>query len=226
MRFARLSTAALALFLAVGISGVASAQVGTGVKIATADPVKIFKDLKETKDLADKMKQDTDNAEKESMLRKTQLNDIRQARDVFKPGTSGYNEQNQKYMQAALEMDTWGKIRGMNLANDQKLKIVYLYDKILQGIGKVAAQKKIDLVLAEQKPQLPESLDQVTADQLRAVLGARNILYGSATSDISSEVITSMDADYAAGAGAGALSIPSPTPAPTGAGAAPAAGGK
>lgn len=224
MRFARLTTASVALLLALGLCGTSSAQVGSGVKIATADPVKIFNDLKETKDLRDKMQQDTGNAEKESMQRKAQLQDIKTARDQFKVGSPQYNEQNQKLLEASLGLETWGKIRGMNLANDQKVKIVYLYDKILQGIGKVAAQKKIDLVLAEQKPQLPESLDQVTADQLRAILGSRNILYGSATSDISSEVIASMDAEYSSGAGA--ISMPPATPAPAPAGAGTASGAK
>jgi Skp family chaperone for outer membrane proteins len=206
------------------LSGSASAQVSSGVKIATANPVRIFNELRETKDLRDKMQQDTNNAEKESLQKKSQLADIKAARDQFKPGTKGYDEQNQRYLEATLALDSWGKIRGMNLANDQKIKIVYLYDKILQGIAKVAAQKKIDLVLAEQQPQLPDSLDQVTADQLRAILGSRNILYGSATSDISAEVITSMDAEYASGTGASAPSMPAPTGTGTGTGTTTGAG--
>jgi Skp family chaperone for outer membrane proteins len=79
------------------------------------------------------------------------------------------------------------------------MQIKMLYDKITAKIGAVALQRGIELVLAEQRPELPPDMDQISIDQLRQLLGGRNILYNVETADISNQVIAALDADYKAG---------------------------
>ena len=196
MRFARTSTAVFVAPLALLLLSALPAQAQ--VKIAIANPVKIFNEIQETKDLRAKMEADAKAADSERIQKQSHLNDTKNSRDVYNPNTQKFQELNQKYLEEAIAFDTWGKIRSVQLANDQKQKIAYLYQKIMDGIGKVATNKKIDLVLADQAPQLPDNLDQITADQLRAVLGSRNILFAAGATDISTDIITQMDADYKA----------------------------
>jgi Skp family chaperone for outer membrane proteins len=73
-----------------------------------------------------------------------------------------------------------------------------LFDKIQTAVAKIAEQKGLDLVLAEAHPQLPDDLDQINVDQLRAVINSRNILYSNSKVDISDEVIALLDAEYKA----------------------------
>ena len=64
------------------------------------------------------------------------------------------------------------------------------------GIADVAAEKHIDLVIAEIKPEIPENLDQINPDQLRALMTSRNILFVASQLDITNDVIAAMDAKY------------------------------
>jgi len=196
MRFARTSTAVFVAPLALILLSALPARAQ--VKIAIANPVKIFNELQEKKDLSAKMEADAKAAESERIRRQSQLNDTKNNRDVYNPNTPKFQELNKQYLQQAIEFDTWGKITSVQLANDQKQKIAFLYNKIMDGIAKVATNKKIDLVLADQAPQLPENLDQISADQLRAILGSRNILFASGATDISTDIVAQLDADYKA----------------------------
>src|SRR6188472_1853846 len=143
MRFARLSTAVFVAPLALILLSALPAQAQ--VRIAIANPVKVFNDLQETKDLRAKMEADAKTADAERLQKQSHLNDTKSQRDVYNPNTAKFAELNQKYLEEAIAFDTWGKIRSVQLANDQKQKIAYLYQKIMDGIGKVAATKKIDL---------------------------------------------------------------------------------
>ena len=77
--------------------------------------------------------------------------------------------------------------------------MVNLFNKITNAVTEVATQKGIDLVIAEQRPELPDTLDQLNVEQVRALINGRNILYATATVDISNDVINAMDAKYKAG---------------------------
>ena len=55
-------------------------------------------------------------------------------------------------------------------------------------------------MIADQHPDIPDNfMEQATLEQVRATLGTRNVLYSSPQVDITQDVITQMDANYAAG---------------------------
>ena len=95
-----------------------------------------------------------------------------------------------------------------------------LFDKIVAATTAVAQQKGLDLVLADQRPDLPENLGQISVDQLRAILNGRNVLFSSEKVDVTQAVIAELDAKYKAGGGgppapaAGGTPSPAPAPAP------------
>ncbi len=202
MRFARLNTAVivapLALLICASLPNLARAQ-GTTTKIAVANPVTIFNKLQETQDLRAKMENDQKQAESVRQQKTSHLKDTQGQRDNYDQKSPKYAEMNQKYLSEAIELDTWSKVTAVQLQNDQKQKIADLYAKILQGIATVATAQKIDMVLADQAPQLPENLESIDVNQLRAILGSRNILDFGAGADITDAVITEMDKAYKAG---------------------------
>jgi Skp family chaperone for outer membrane proteins len=67
---------------------------------------------------------------------------------------------------------------------------------VTAGVAEIAAEKHIDLVIAEIKPEIPENLDQVNPDQLRALMTQRNVLFVASQLDITQDVIAAMDAKY------------------------------
>ena len=188
-------------------------------KIGIVNPARCFAEMQETKDLKAKLENDRKALEAEVNQRQQAVKDLQAARDLFKPDSPQYQEADQKFMKAAIEFDTWSKITQAQLQGQQKQQMKTLFDKIVAATGEVAQQKGLDMVLADQRPEMPDNLTQVTVDQLRAMLNGRNILYSTDKVDLNNAVIAALDAKYKA---SGPAPAPASTPAPATPPAAPA----
>jgi len=91
-------------------------------------------------------------------------------------------------------------MQNANIQRTQKQKMLDIFNRITTAVAQVATQKGLDLVIAEQRPDItPEAMDQMNVDQIRMIINQRNVLFSNPTVDISSDVIASMDAAYKAG---------------------------
>jgi len=184
----------IGLLAVVGLSLPASAQ-----KIATANAAKVFNEIQETKDLKAKMDNERKTIEAQDLEKKQHLKDLQATRDALKADAPGFDKANQDLMRDAIEYQTWAQITQANVQRNQKLQMVNLFNKITAAVAEVATQKGVDIVIAEQRPELPDSLDQLNVEQVRALINGRNILFATASVDLSNDVIASMDAKYKAG---------------------------
>jgi Skp family chaperone for outer membrane proteins len=180
---------------ALALPAAAQAQV----KIAIANTARILNDLQETKDLNQKIQNDLRTLETERQAREQKVKDLQAARDVLKPDAPQYNEKNKDFLQGRIEYEIWIQLQRANLEREQKVQMRALFNKITQVVAEVATAKSIDLVIAEQRTDIPENLDNINVDQLKAVIGQRNVLFNSAAMDITNDVITALDAKYKAG---------------------------
>ncbi|MGH7215231.1 MAG: OmpH family outer membrane protein, partial [Tepidisphaeraceae bacterium] len=117
----------------------------------------------------------------------------------LKPDSPQYGDRNKELLQAAVDLKVWGELMQQDLQRSQKQQMKSLFEKIEEAITEVAQQKGVDLVIAEQRPELPESIDQISVDQLRMLINQRNVLYATPKADISNEVIALLDSKYKAG---------------------------
>ncbi|HEY1629093.1 MAG TPA: OmpH family outer membrane protein [Tepidisphaeraceae bacterium] len=191
MRFAVVS---IALLLSV-----AAANAQTSLKIAVANPAKIFNELQETKDLKAKMDDDGKTLQATDAEKRQKLKDLQASRDTLKEGTPQYDDVNKQLMDASVNYEVWNRLQQAELQRQQKTQIKTLFEKISTITGEVAKQRGIDLVIAEQHPEFPDNIDQINTDQLRQLIAERNVLYDSGALDISNEVIAAMDAKYKSG---------------------------
>jgi Skp family chaperone for outer membrane proteins len=213
-RTALIVVAALVMCLTFGT---AAAKAQEAAKVGIVNPAAVFAQMQETKDLKQKLENDRKALEQEVQSRQGKVKDLQGARDMLKADSPQYQDADKAFMQAAIEFDTWSKITQAQLQGQQKQQMKILFDKIVTATTQVAQRKGLDLVLADQRPELPENLAAINVDQLRAILNGRNVLYSTPRVDISNDVVAALDAQYRAGGGAGASS-----PAPAG-GAAPTA---
>ncbi len=86
-------------------------------------------------------------------------------------------------------------------ARTEKEQIKTLYEKIRESCKEIAVEKKLDLILAERKPELPANMEKLTADQVRAVISQNDVLYANEKADITQMVIMRVNQKYAAGGG-------------------------
>jgi Skp family chaperone for outer membrane proteins len=113
-----------------------------------------------------------------------------------------------------IQFDTWGKITRAQLEGMHKQQMKLLFDRIVAASADVAKQKGFDLVVTEQRLDVPENLAQITVDQLKAILMSRNTLYVNPKIDVTNDVIAALDAKYKASGPATATAVPAPAPAP------------
>jgi Skp family chaperone for outer membrane proteins len=86
------------------------------------------------------------------------------------------------------------------MGRQEKDNIISIYDKIRDACKEVAVAKKIDLVLAEHKPEIPAKRDQLTGDQVRQIINQQDVLYSNEKVDITQEVILVLNKKYGGGA--------------------------
>jgi len=177
----------------------APGQSASATKIAIANPARIFNEIQETKDLKQLIETKTKNLEQDRFAREQKLKDLKALRDQLKPDAPQYADRDRELRQAAIEYDTWMKMNQAEMQFEQKRQMLLIFNKITTAVQEVATAKGIDVVIAEQKPEFPPNLDQINADQLRVLINSQNVLFNSPQVDISTDVITSMDAKYKSG---------------------------
>jgi Skp family chaperone for outer membrane proteins len=193
--FSRRSLCTLAVVVAALLpAGVAAAQD----KIRTVNPGKIFNDMQETKDLKQKITAQSQGLQKQQEAYENDLKEAQKRRDLYKPESEDYSKANNELLQKAINYRAWQEITKNNLATEQKTQMVRLYDKIAAATKEVAEAEKIDLVLVEQRGDMPDAnvLGQLNADQVRALINQRNVMFSNGKLDITEAVRAKVDENY------------------------------
>jgi len=199
MKTLRLAPLALIATLAVALmTANASAQIQP-TKVAIANPAKIFQELKETGDLRKAMEAKETQVKNTQFEKQQKIKDLQARRDQLKPDSAGYAEANRDLMQAAVDYEVWGKMIQMEVQNEQKRQLLGIFTRITNAVSEVATAKGIDLVVTDQRPEIPENLDQVNVDQLRGLINSRNVLFFKPQIDISADVVAALNAKYEKG---------------------------
>jgi len=207
-------TSRLAMIALSILTFAAAAPAQDVTRVGTCNPARVFQDMQETKDLKQKLENDRKNIEAEFNARQEKVKGLQAQRDLLKVDSPQYQKADQDFMTEAIQFDTWGKITKAQLEGQQKQQMKSLFDKIVAVTTEVAQQKGFDLVIADQRPDLPENLAQVSVDQLRATLNGRNVMFVGPKADITNDVIAAMDAKYKASGAASVAPTPAPAPAP------------
>jgi Skp family chaperone for outer membrane proteins len=190
--------ATLCMTMAV-ISPAARAQTAQPTRVATANMQKIFNELQETKDLNAKWSNEGNNFKAQDTEKKAKIRDLEAARDALKPDSQAYEQRNQDWLNAIIEYQAWAQGTNINRSRMQNLQTVQLFNKIQAAVAEVATQRGIDLVLSEIRPELPENAQNMKVEEVRQLIGARNILYMNSAVDVTAEVIANLDAKYKSG---------------------------
>lgn len=198
MRNWQLMTLALAGFLLA--SPLAGAQEAA-IKMAVCNPGKVFDGMDEKRAVEEKMKNDRDKINLEVSRRRAEVEEIKKQLSELKPDSVQYKEKSQLLLQKAIDFEVWARLTEAELARAEKETIKSLFEKIREATKEVADSKKIDLVLAERRPDLSANTEKLTPDQLRQMINASDVLYSNEKADITGAVIMALNKKYAAGAG-------------------------
>jgi Skp family chaperone for outer membrane proteins len=197
--FSRRSLCVLALSAVAFVLPARVAWAQEGPHIGIVNPAKIFNEMQETKDLKQKMENDRQAIQAEAKRRADDLEEAKKARALFTEGTDDFNKKNQEMIRKAVELQVWQEMIKADLARQQKTQMKNLFEKIEAATKEVAETKKLDLVLVEQKidlPSDPNTMEQINVDQLRNLINQRSVMYSNGKFDITNDVLASVDAKY------------------------------
>jgi len=197
--FSRRSLCAMALSAVALVLPARLASAQENPRIGIVNPAKIFNEMQETKDLKQKMENDRQSIQAEAKRRADDLEEAKKARALFTEGTDDFNKKNQEMIRKAVELQVWQEMIKADLARQQKTQMKNLFEKIEAATKEVAETKKLDLVLVEQKidlPSDPNTMEQINVDQLRNLINQRSVMYSNGKFDITNDVLASVDAKY------------------------------
>ena len=179
-------------------------------KIAIANPIKILNELQETKDINGAMTQEQTTFKGDLAKKEEELKGIQGARDQLKPDAPQWAEKNNELVQKKAMAEAWAQNAQLDMRRRFRDQAKRMQGKIDVAINTIAKNKKIDIVVADQKPEVTDQmLDGMNPQQIMGVLFGRNVLYADNALDITQEVIAELDKVYKSPAPAAA-----PTPKP------------
>lgn len=166
-------------------------------KIAIANPIKILNGLQETTDINKTMTDEQAVFKNDLAKREQDLKDVQTQRDQLKPDAPQWAEKNKELIQKKSEGEAWAQNTQLDMQRRFRDQAKRMQAKIDSAISKVAKDKKIDLVVADQKPEINDQMmEKMNPQQIMGVLFGRNILFAEGAPDITQDVITELDKIY------------------------------
>jgi Skp family chaperone for outer membrane proteins len=204
---AGLLIAAVAALLAHAANGAGTTgQPASGnnhqLNIAVINVSSVFKNMKEqielNKAIGTKASARRDEVEK----RRQEIQDLIRHRDDFKPGSPQWLATSEDIDKKSGEADVWVRVSQAKIEREEKQMLRTLFDKIQRACEQVAQRNNLDLILSTRSIEvIGPNLDGVTVDRLSDLLGQQSVMYSSKKADITNEVLTLLDAEYARQAG-------------------------
>jgi Skp family chaperone for outer membrane proteins len=193
----RISLLAIAGLLAlVSVPSMAGAQA---TKIGVIKPAKVFQDMQETKELKAKMESEGRTLKQVGDEKGEKLRKLQAELQQLKYGSTAFSEKNRELRMAQIEAESWQKVTQADLENSEKQMTLTLFRKIETAIADVSKAKGIELVIADVAGDLPESVEGVNKQQFTTFLSQKNVWYTAGAADITTDVLTKLDADFKAG---------------------------
>ena len=195
MRRATLASLLLGFFVALP----AVAQTPPPTHIGVVNIGKVFNSMQEVVEIKAKLESDNKALQTEAQAHKAELVNLQQQRDNGpKPDTAQWDEATQNLEKLTVKYEEELKLAQLDLARSQSRELKHTFDKIEAATGDIAKAKGLDIVITEVKPEFPKNAQDVTPENIQAMIGQRNLLYVSPSVDITDAVTAALDAQYKA----------------------------
>jgi len=173
-------------------------QIAIGVVNVTT----VYLQMKEPKKLSEAMHSQQEQLQKEQQQREQALSDMVKRRNDFKPGSAQFDDETRKIEDEQVKYQVWVATARAQLDRQAKKNLKQIFDHIQQATRDVAQQMHLNVVIADQSPEIGPDLSAVSVQELSQRLSSRAVLYYDKKADITDEVLTRVEANLANGAAA------------------------
>jgi len=221
----RFALASLALLLSCSIAG-AQAQPPTAandhnLKVAVVRVSYIYRNMQESAQAFQNLKARVGQMQQEEGARRKALEDLDNQLKQLKPGSPQWVSMRNQLDDKKFELDSWGKKMQLELDREKKSVLMDQYRHVNEAVQNIAEQQHIDLVISDYTPEIVgPDFDGIPQDRLEQLILSRAVLFAGKKADITQEVLTILDANFAknrqavGGATPAVPAIPTPGQAP------------
>lgn len=175
----------------------AAAGGGHQLSIGVVNTTRVLRAMQETKKLDADFRGKQSEVAQQQQQRESEIQDLQKHRDNnLKPGSPQFRDESAKILQKRSELEVWKQMSSLQLEDWYKESLKGVYDHIAQATAQVAVQDNIDLVIADQSPEIGPDLDKVNVQQLQAALASRAVLYANKKADITDEVLSTVELNF------------------------------
>jgi Skp family chaperone for outer membrane proteins len=166
-------------------------------QIAVVRAVRLTHDCAEAKQLTQTLSARFNEMKQEEGKRQTEVNQLIDQQNQLKAGSAQWLSIRDTIDDKRLANEVWGKKMEMELDRRQKAGLKSIYEHVAQAVQAIAEKQHLDLVLADNSPDLlgPE-LDKITLQQFQTMLALRGVLYATKKADITDDVLMLVDANF------------------------------
>jgi Skp family chaperone for outer membrane proteins len=175
----------------------ASAEPGP-TRIGVMNMDRVFQDLQEAKDIRARQESEQKEFKDLQAAHKAELDGMVAEISQLKPDSPQYEDKTTALQQKSVQYELELKLKQLNMGREQNKLMKSVYDEIEAACADIAKKRGLDLVMSQVRPEFPPNVQDQNPDAIRTLIQQRTMIYVSPTIDITSDVITALDAKYRA----------------------------
>jgi len=181
------------------------------LRVGVVDVGKILRTMKETQKIQDDFHSQRDELNRQGEQRAQEINNLLKQRENVRPGSAQWEDDTHVIDQKKFEGELWKAMAQLKLERDYKKNLSQLYDHVTVAATQVAQEQHLDLVIADQHPEIGPDLDKVTPQQLEQALQSRAVLVANKKADITADVLMRVEANYSSSSPNKAVGVVAPS---------------
>jgi len=162
-------------------------------EIAVVDVARIFEQYKLTQDLESSFEQQQRELTSQAEKKRESLDQMRRSLAAFDPTSQDYTKRENEMLKAEVEYQVWSTVEQKRLKSEHQNWLRRIYHDTQRVIGDIARSRGYDLVLTYDR--LLEDASDSTS--LRQQILLQKVIYYNDQMDITEEVLTRLNSEYA-----------------------------
>ena len=202
MRPSRITLITLTLLLTCSLISVTRSQAPAAndhtLKIAIVRVGYIYRNMQESAQSFQTLRGRVGQMQQEEAARRKAIDDLNNQLTQLKPGSPQWITMRNQLDDKKFELDSWGKKMQLELDRDKKAALMEQYRHVNEAVQTVATQMNLDLVISDYTPEIVgPDFDAIPQQQLEQIVLTRAVLFAGKKADITQEVLTVLDANFA-----------------------------
>jgi Skp family chaperone for outer membrane proteins len=164
-----------------------------GTRVAVVDLVKVFNDFDQTKTVNEQMRKYRDDLAQQADKKMAEIKAEEDIVEKLAPDSADRQARITKIKRMRLEYNVWESLEKDFVSEQYVIWVKKTYQAVIDGIGEVAKKQGYQLVITQE--QVDTSVTKPEA-LLQQILN-RKVVYADASVDISTEVLATLNANFA-----------------------------